>query len=546
MAKIISYDKDAREKLLEGVKKVVQATSSSLGPKGCNTVIGQQYGSPTICNDGVTIAKAVELKDPLENAGCQLVKDIASKTNDAAGDGTTTASVLGLSILEKGLQKIEDGCNPIQMKEGINKAVRDVIEFIKEKSVEVDNTTLQQVATVSAGNNEEIGELIAKAINQVGCDGIVTVEEGTGFDTTLKSADGLLIDKGYISPYFVTDDEKMECILEKPLILAVNKKLNIIQDLIPTLNVVAQRQTPLLIVAEDVEGEALASLVVNTMRKVVNVCAIKASGFGDSRKNNLEDLCALTGATLWTEELGIDLGTVDPNINPEFYGKASRVKVTKDDTTVVVTEKSKRLDTHISSLKAQLEQAENEYDKEKLTERIAKLTGGVAVIQVGAATETELKDKKLRIEDALNATRAAQAEGIVAGGGYTLLEAQEKFSCDIATTTKTEKDRGEGYNLLIDALSLPAKLIAENAGCDGDAVIKTCKEKKLGYNALTDSYEDLLKTGVIDPAKVTRSALENAASIAGMLLTTKCAIVDEPQKDGDVNAFQPQGQPMMM
>ena len=546
MAKIIKFDKEARESLLVGVKKVVQATSSSLGPKGCNTVIGQQYGSPTICNDGVTIAKAVELKDPLENAGCQLVKDIASKTNDAAGDGTTTASVLGLSILEEGLKKIEEGCNPIQMKEGINDAVRDVVEFIKEKSIEVDNTTLQQVATVSAGNNEEIGNLIAKAIDQVGRDGIVTVEEGTGFDTTLKSADGLLIDKGYISPYFVTDEEKMECILEKPIILAVNKKLNIIQDLIPTLNAVAQRQTPLLIVAEDVEGEALASLVVNTMRKVVNVCAIKASGFGDSRKNNLEDLCALTGATLWTEELGIDLGTVDPNINPEFYGKASRVRVTKDDTTVVVTEKSKGLDTHINSLKTQLEQAESDYDKEKLTERIAKLTGGVAVIQVGAATETELKDKKLRIEDALNATRAAQSEGIVAGGGYTLLEAQEKFKCDISTNTKTEKDRGEGYNLLIDALSLPAKLIAENAGCDGDAIIKACKEKKLGYNALTDSYEDLLKTGVIDPAKVTRSALENAASIASMLLTTKCAIVDEPQKEGDTNAFQPQGQPMMM
>ena len=546
MAKIIKFGKDARQALLEGVKKVSDAVGSSLGPKGCNTIIGQQYGIPQIVNDGVTIAKAVELKDPLENAGASLLKDVASRTNESAGDGTTTASILAYSILEEGIKKIDNGCNPIQLKLGINEAVKDVVDFIKEKSVEVDEKTLRQVASVSAGNNEEVGELIAEAIEKVGRDGIVSIEEGTTFETSLKSAEGIVIKKGYISPYFVTDQEKMECVLQNPIILVVDKELTLIQEIMNVLNYCAANQRPLLLICHDTKNEAISSLVVNKMRGVINCCAIKAEGFGESKRNNLDDICALVGGILWTEDLGIKLETLDPNITPEYFGKAKTVRVTRDDTTIVVSEPPANLDTYVSSLRTQLEHAETEYDKEKLKERIAKLSGGVAVIQVGANSEVELKEKKLRLEDALNATRAAQAEGIVAGGGYTLLEAQEKFQKDIGTNTKAEKDRGEGYNLLIDALSLPAKQIAINAGLDGDEIVENCKNKKLGYNALTDTYEDLLKTGVVDPAKVERAALENAASIAGMLLTTTCSIVDEPPKEGDMNAFQPAGQPMMV
>ena len=540
MAKIITYDKDAREKLVKGVDAVADTVKVTLGPKGRNVVIGKPFGSPQIINDGVSIAKEIDLKDPLENAGAQLLKEVSSKTNDAAGDGTTTASVLAQSIIHEGLKKLEQGANPIQMKDGINSAVKSVVDFIKEKSVEVNEDTLQQVATVSAGNNEEIGRLIADALKQVGDDGVVTVEESSTTGTSLKSADGMLLDKGYLSPYFVTDTERMEAELDKPVILAVNKKINLVNDIIPILDFVAKNQLSLLLVAEDVEGDALAALVVNSMRKVLRVIAIKAPGFGDGRKDTLEDLCALTGGTLWTEELGVPLDSIDPT----YLGKASRVKATRDETTIVVTEKSERLDAHIKSLKKLYEQEDNDYQKEKLQERIAKLTGGVAVIQVGAATEVELKERKLRIEDALNATKAAKEEGIVAGGGYTLLDAQLYESAkDHDASNGT--DFIAGYDLLIDALSLPAKLIADNAGANGDTVVTECKNKKLGYNALTGKYEDLLKSGVIDPAKVTRSALENAASIASMLLTTQAAIVEEPQKE-ETSAFQPAGSPMMM
>ena len=539
MAKIITYDKEAREKLINGVDAVANAVRVTIGPKGRNVILGKPFGSPQIINDGVTIAKEIDLKDPLENAGAQLLKDVSSKTNDSAGDGTTTASVLAQSIIHEGIKRLDNGANPIQMKDGINAAVKDVVEFIKSKSKKVDSTTLKQVATVSAGNNEEIGDLIASAIEQVGEDGVVTVEESQTFGTSLKSAEGMLLDKGYSSPYFVTDPERMECVLEKPIILAVNKKINLVQEIIPTLEFAVKNQLSLLVVAEDVEGEALASLVVNNMRKVIRAAAIKAPGFGEGRKATLEDLCVLTGGTLWTEELGVPLDSIDPS----FYGRANRVVINRDETTIVVTEKSAGLDSHITSLKTQYENEDNDYQKEKLRERIAKLTGGVAVIQVGAATEVELKERKLRIEDALNATRAAQEEGIVAGGGYTLLEAQKALTQD--GIGDANRDYWEGYSLLIDALSLPAKLIAENAGADGELVIKESFERGLGYNALTGEYADLLATGVIDPAKVTRSALENAASIAGMLLTTQVAIVDEPKED-DSQAFQPAGgMPMM-
>ena len=540
MAKIITYDKEAREKLVAGVDTVANVVKVSLGPKGRNVILGKQYGSPAIVNDGVTIAKEIELKDPLENAGAKLLQDVSSKTNDAAGDGTTTASVLAQAIIHEGLKKLDEGCNPIQMKDGINDAAQDVVKFIEQESVTVDDAKLEQVATVSAGNNEEIGKLIADAIRQVGEDGVVTVEESQTIGTTLKSAEGIQIDKGYISPYFITDAERQEAVLENPFILMVNKKINLVTDLQPILEQVARDGRALLLIAEDVEGEALAMLVVNTLRKVLRSVAIKASGFGDRRKALLEDLAILTGGVLWTEELGVPL----ENIGPNFFGQAKRVTVKKDETTIIVDDSTKEaVAQRIAILKAQLEESDSEYDKEKLQERIAKLSGGVAVIQVGAPSEVELKERKLRIEDALNATKAAKAEGIVAGGGYTLLKAQDACT-RVWETSKAQKDYGIGYDILIDSLHLPAYQIAKNAGVDADDVIANCKQNKLGYNALTQTYENLMESGVIDPAKVTKSALINAASIAGMLLTTEAAIVDDPitQENG---AFAPQP-PMMM
>lgn len=539
MSKIITYDKEARETLLKGVDAVANAVGCSLGPKGRNALLGRQYGTPQIVNDGVTIAKEIELKDPLENAGAQLLKDVSSKTNEKAGDGTTTASILAQSIIKEGIKKLNDGCNPVQLKDGIQYAVKEVTKFIKDNAKEVDETTLFHVASVSAGNNEEIGKLIADAIKKVGDDGIVTVEESKTNETILDSAEGMSLDKGYISPYFVTDGERQECVLERPFVLCVDKKINLVQELVPILEFIAKNQASLLLVAEDVEGEALGALVVNTMRKVIRAAAVKAPGFGETRKAILQDLAVLTGGTLWTEDLGIKLDEVQPT----FFGHANRVVITRDETTIVVTDSNPELETHIKGLKGMIEQEKDDYGREKLQERIAKLTGGVAVIKVGASTEIELKERKLRIEDALNATRAAKEEGIVAGGGYTLLEAQEK--CNRTFTSEAfRKDFDEGYDLLINALSLPAKMIADNAGIDGDTVIKNCKEKKLGYNALTNNYENLLETGVIDPAKVTRSALENASSIASMLLTTQVAIVDEPAKPEE--AFKPQGSVPMM
>jgi chaperonin GroEL len=529
MAKIITMGKEAREKLISGVDAVANAVACSVGPKGRNVIIGKQYGSPQIVNDGVTIAKEIELKDPLENAGARLLQEVSSKTNDVAGDGTTTASILAQAFIHEGLKALDNGANPVLMKEGMNKAAQDVVSYIEKQAVTVDDTKLEQVAAVSAGNNMEIGKLIADAIKQVGDDGVVTVEESNTIRTTLKAAVGIQIDHGYISPYFITDQERMEAVLDKPYILLVNKKINLVQDIVPIMERVAQEGRSILVVAEDVEGEALAMLVVNTMRKVLRCAAVKAPGFGDRRKGMLEDLAILTGGDMWSEELGIELGSVGPN----FFGQALRVTVKKDETTIVVDNRTKEAVTkRINMLKTQLEASDSEYEKEKLQERIAKLSGGVAVIQVGAPSEVELKERKLRIEDALNATRAANEEGIVPGGGVALVRVQQALESKLETVTFDSDDEKSGYKILMSALDVPLKAIANNAGAKGDVVVDMVKSEKeaFGYDALLERYTDMFAAGIVDPAKVTRSALENAASVGSMLLTTQAAVVDIPEE----------------
>ena len=526
MSKEITFGKSAREKLLNGVNAVADTVKVTLGPKGRNVVIGSAYGCPQIVNDGVTIAKEIELKDPLENAGAQLLKEVSSKTNDVAGDGTTTASVLAQAIVKEGLISLENGYNPVKMKDGINLAVEEVKKVIKTLSRNIDNKDmLKQVASISAGNNDEIGALIADAITAVGKDGVVTVEQSNTMGTTWKLSEGMQLDKGYLSPYFITEPESQKAILDNPFVLCVNKKINLISDLVPTLESLAKSGKSLLLIAEDVEGEALAAMVVNVMRKVLRCVAIKAPGFGDGRKSFLEDIAVLTGGKLFTDELGISLAEIDGS----FFGMAVKVECSKDETTIIVDDSTKEaIQERVKLLKAQYKEEDSEYEKEKLHQRIAKLTGGVAVIKVGAASEVELKERKLRIEDALNATRAANEEGIVPGGGYTLLLAQESLE---TTAVEGDADFKEGYNLLVRSLHLPLVQIADNAGADANVVVSICKQRQLGYNALTGNYEDLFETGVVDPAKVTRSALENAASIAGMLLTTESAIVDKVDND---------------
>lgn len=519
MSKQITFGKDARQKLLNGVNAVADTVKVTLGPKGRNVIIGAQFGCPQIVNDGVTIAKEIELEDALENAGAQLLKEVSSKTNDVAGDGTTTASVLAQSIVHGGLAALDSGANPIKMKDGINYAVDEVKKIIKQLSVNVENKSiLKQVASISAGNNDEIGELIANAIESVGKDGVVTVEESTTLGTTWKLSEGMQLDKGYISPYFITDQETQKAVLDKPLVLCVNKKINLISDLMPVLETIAKDGQSLLLIAEDVEGEALAALVVNVMRKVLRCVAIKAPGFGEGRKSFLEDIAILTGGQMFTEELGIKLD----QITPDFFGSALRVECDKDETTIVVDDSTKdAIQERVKQLKAQIDSSDNDWENEKRQQRIAKLTGGVAVIKVGAASEVELKERKLRIEDALNATKAAQEEGIVPGGGYTLLAAQKSLT---NTTVAGDNDFKKGYELLINAIHLPIVQIADNAGFDGSAVYAKCLSDDVGFNAMTGEYVNMLEAGIVDPAKVTRSALENAASIAGMLLTTEAAI----------------------
>lgn len=522
MPKEITFGKEAREKLVKGVDTVANCVAVTLGPKGRNVVLGRPFGSPQIVNDGVTIAKEIELKDPLENAGAQLLKEVSSKTNDVAGDGTTTASVLAQSIVKEGLSDLDNGYNPIKMKDGINLAVAEAKKVIKNLSKPVDNIEmLKQVASISAGNNEEIGKLIADAITAVGDDGVVTVEESNTIGTEWKLTEGMQLDKGYLSPYFITDPDTQKAVLDKPYVLCVNKKINLISDLVPTLESLAREGKSLLLIAEDVEGEALAALVVNVMRKVLRCIAIKAPGYGDKRKDMLGDIACLTGGTVYTEELGVTLDSIDLN---KFLGRANKVECTQTETTILVDSSTKELvEERIKQIKKQIENSNSDYEKEIMSQRVAKLSGGVAVIRVGAASEVELKERKLRIEDALNATKAAKEEGIVAGGGYTLLKVQETLQ---SVTFKGDADTTAGYNLLVRALHLPLVQIANNAGVDGEDVLTKCKDKGVGFNAMTAEFVDLFEAGVVDPAKVTRSALENAASVAGMLLTTESAIVD--------------------
>ena len=531
MAKKIIFDTDAREALLKGVNKVADAVKVTLGPKGRNVILSKKYGSPQIVNDGVTIAKEIELQDPLENAGAQLLKDVSSKTNDVAGDGTTTASVLAQAIFKEGLKNLTAGANPLGIKRGIEEAVNMSVNEIKNMSKSVDSKEMRaQVATVSAGNNDFIGNLIADCMESVGTDGVITVEESKTFGTDKKVVEGMQFDKGYISPYFITDPERMESVLEDAYVLCVNKKINLIADLVPILEQVARDGKSLLLIAEDVEGEALATLVVNTMRKVLRAVAVKAPGFGDRRKAMLEDIAILTGGQMFTEELGIKL----ENITVQMLGRARRVAVTKDETTIVVGDETKAaVAERVALLKKQIEASDSEYDKEKLQERIAKLSGGVAVIEVGAASEVELKEKKLRIEDALNATRAAQEEGIVPGGGVALVRVQQFLEKALETKTFASDDEKIGFKILTAALDIPLKTIATNSGAKGDVVVDAVKKETgaFGYDALNNVFCDMFKSGVVDPAKVTRSALENAASVASMLLTTEAAVVDVPEEN---------------
>ena len=530
MAKDIKFSEEARRSMLRGVDTLANAVKVTLGPKGRNVVLEKKFGSPLITNDGVTIAKEIELKDGLENAGAQLLKEVSSKTNDVAGDGTTTASVLAQAIVREGLRNLTAGANPMSIKRGIDKAVEYSVEKIKQMSKEVaTKEEIAQVASISAGNNSEIGELIAEAMEKVGNEGVITVEESKSFGTNLKVVEGMQFDKGYISPYFVTDAERMEAVLEDAYVLCVNKKINLIQDLVPILEQVAREGKSLLLIAEDVEGEALATLVVNTMRKVIRAVAVKAPGFGDRRKAMLEDIAVLTGGQMFTEELGTKL----ENLTLDMMGSAKRVTVSKDETTIVVGDATKAaVKERVALIKKQIEQSDSDYDKEKLQERIAKLSGGVAVIEVGAATEVELKERKLRIEDALNATRAANEEGIVPGGGVALLRVQQYLEERLSKEEFALDDEKIGYKILTAALDIPLRLIASNAGASSDVVIETVKSESgsYGYDALLNTYTDMLKSGIVDPAKVTRSALENAASIAAMLLTTEAAVVEIPEE----------------
>ena len=543
MAKQIVFEEDARKALLRGIDAVADAVKVTLGPKGRNVILQKKFGAPQIVNDGVTIAKEIELQDNLENAGAQLLKEVSSKTNDVAGDGTTTASVLAQAIVREGLRNLTAGANPMSMKRGIDKAVEVAINKIKELSRPVNTKEeIAQVAGISAGNNSEIGELIAEAMDKVGHDGVITVEESKSFGTNLKVVEGMQFDKGYISPYFVTDPERMEAVLEDAYVLCVNKKINLIADLVPVLEQVARDGRSLLLIAEDVEGEALATLVVNTMRKVLRAVAVKAPGFGDRRKAMLEDIAILTGGQMFTEELGIKL----ENITTDMMGVAKRVTVTKDETTIVVGNETKEaVAERVRLIKKQIEASDSEYDKEKLQERMAKLSGGVAVIEVGAATEIELKERKLRIEDALNATRAANEEGIVPGGGVALIRVQQELESKMNTIAFDTDDEKSGYKILTAALDVPLRSIAFNSGAKSDVVVENVRNEKdaYGYDALLDRYTDMFAAGIVDPAKVTRSALENAASVGSMLLTTQAAVIDIPEetKAPDMSAMAGMG-----
>jgi chaperonin GroEL len=524
-AKELGFDVEARARLKKGVDKLAQAVKVTLGPKGRNVVLDRKFGSPTVTKDGVSVAKEIELEDPVENMGAQMVKEVATKTSDVAGDGTTTATVLAQAIFGEGLKNVTAGTNPMGIRRGIDKGVEVVVEELKRLSTETQGKKeIAQVAAISANNNEEIGELISDAMEKVGKDGVITVEEARGLETTLETVDGMQFDRGYLSPYFVTDPERMEAVLEDAMILIHDKKVGSMKDLLPILEKVAQTGRPLLIVAEDVEGEALATLVVNKLRGTLKVAAVKAPGFGDRRKAMLQDIAVLTGGQVISEEVGFKLeNTVSTDL-----GQAKRVVIDKDNTTIIDgAGESDKIKGRIEEIRVAIDKSTSDYDSEKLQERLAKLAGGVAVINVGAATETEMKEKKALVEDALHATRAAVEEGIVPGGGVALLRAQTK----LGKFTVEREDEQVGVQILYRALEHPIRQIAENAGVEGSIVVEKVRAGKggFGYNAQTEVYEDLVKAGVIDPTKVVRTALQNAASIAGLLLTTEAVIVEKPE-----------------
>jgi len=535
-AKELLFNTDARAKLKRGVDALAEAVKVTLGPKGRNVVIDKKFGSPTVTKDGVTVAKEVELTDPIENMGAQMVKEVATKTSDLAGDGTTTATVLAQAIFREGLKNVTAGANPMELKRGIDRAVETIVEQLKTLSVpSAGKKEIAQVGSISANNDKEIGNLIADAMEKVGKDGVITVEEAKGLETTLETVDGMQFDRGYLSPYFVTDPEKMEAVLDDAYLLIHDKKISAMKELLPVLEKVAQSGRPLLIIAEDVEGEALATLVVNKLRGTLKVAGVKAPGFGDRRKEMLRDIAVLTGGQVISEEVGFKL----ENATLNDLGRAKRIVIDKDNTTVVDGRgKEGDISGRINEIKAAIDKATSDYDREKLQERLAKLSGGVAVINVGAATETEMKEKKARVEDALHATRAAVEEGIVAGGGVALIRAQSALE-----KLRGTEDEKIGVDIVRRALEEPIRMIAQNAGAEGSIVVarvKEAKEKNFGYNAATDAYEDLVKAGVIDPTKVTRTALQNAASIAGLLLTTE-AVVVEKKEDKPAPAAPPGG-----
>ncbi len=540
--KLIHFESEAREKLKKGVDSLANAVKVTLGPKGRNVILDKKFGAPTITKDGVTVAKEIELSDPVENMGAQLVKEVASKTADDAGDGTTTATVLAQAIFTTGIKNVAAGANPMDLKRGIDKAVVAVVESLRKQSKSIkDNSEISQIASISANNDMEIGSMIADAMEKVGKDGVITVEEAKGTQTEVKTVEGMQFDRGYLSPYFVTDADKMEVNMESPYILIYDKKISNMKELLPILEIVAQTGKGLMIISEDVEGEALATLVVNKIRGSLKIAAVKSPGFGDRRKAMLEDIAILTGGTVISEEGGYKL----ENATIEYLGSAERVIIDKDNTTLVNgAGKKEDIKARVNQIKAQVETTTSDYDKEKLQERLAKLAGGVAILYIGAATEIEMKEKKDRVDDALHATRAAVEEGIVPGGGVAFVRAIESLN-----NLKTDNaDQNTGVEIVKSALSAPLKVIVDNAGLEGSVILQKVKEGKgdYGFNARDNKYENLTKAGIIDPTKVTRLALENSASIAGLILTTECVIAEEPEDEPAMPAMPPGGMGGMM
>jgi len=528
MAKEIFFNTDARDQIKKGVDALAEAVKVTLGPKGRNVILDKKFGAPTVTKDGVSVAKEIELKNPVENMGAQLVKEVASKTADDAGDGTTTATVLTQAIFANGIKNVAAGANPMDLKRGVDQAVATVVENLRSQSKEIkDSSEIAQVATVSANNDSEVGTMIANAMDKVGKDGVITVEEAKGTETEVKTVEGMQFDRGYLSPYFVTNTDKMEAELENPYILIYDKKISTMKELLPVLEATAQTGKPLLIIAEDVDGEALATLVVNKIRGSLKIAAVKAPGFGDRRKAMLEDLAILTGGTVISEERGYKL----ENATLEYLGTADKVNIDKDNSTIVNgAGTSEDIDARVNQIKQQIDNTTSDYDKEKLQERLAKLSGGVAILYIGAATEVEMKEKKDRVDDALHATRAAVQEGIVAGGGVALIRAIDSLD----SLELGNEDQNTGVNIVRSAIEAPLRTIVANAGGEGSVVVQKVREGKgdFGYNAATDAYEGMFKAGIIDPTKVTRLALENAASIASLILTTEAVVADEPEAEG--------------